>query len=141
MFTCLKPPFDAQLEAFMAQMPISRSLQPDMIPMVRTYLAQTNTADLIITGRQIEHEEHMIHVSGGGKITLSVFRPTGRRAAATHGGATKPGPGIYYIHGGGFVVGNRFLGMSVVADWIEELDMTCVSVEYRLAPEHHIPLP
>ncbi|PGH11601.1 hypothetical protein AJ80_07071 [Polytolypa hystricis UAMH7299] len=140
MHSLSKPPFDVQLEAFMAQVPIPQNLEPEMIPMMRTALAQANTADLIISGRPIEHEEHTIPVPGGGEITLSVFRPTAV-AAAAEGCAKKPGPGIYFIHGGGLVMGNRFLGMSVVADWIEELDATCVSVEYRLAPEYPYPTP
>ena len=36
---------------------------------------------------------------------------------------------------------NRFLGMDAVAEWIEECDAVCISVEYRLAPENPDPAP
>lgn len=48
-------------------------------------------------------------------------------------------PVLYYIHGGGFVGG----GPDVVAELcrliVETTDCVCVSVDYRLAPEHPYP--
>ncbi|KAJ5745466.1 alpha/beta hydrolase fold-3 domain-containing protein [Penicillium odoratum] len=129
-----KPPFDPELEALMAKMPSNPDMRPDILPIMRTGLEQVFTADAVISGKPIEHEEVQIQVSGG-EITLSIFRPTSRSDSQ------KLGPGIYFIHGGGLVVGNQFLGMSVVAEWIEKFEATCVSVEYRLAPEHPYPIP
>ena len=66
-----------------------------------------------------------------GEITLSVFAPQE---------PSRPGPGLYWVHGGGMVVGTRF-------DAVEALDVAAavgavvVSVEYRLAPEHPAPAP
>jgi acetyl esterase/lipase len=128
-----KPPFDPTLEAFMARMPMSHDIRPEMIPMMRSELSQIYTAE-VIARKPVQHEEVQIPVSGG-EITLSIFRPTSR----VH--AKKLNPGIYYIHGGGLVMGNRFLGMSVVSEWVEKFEATCVSVEYRLAPEHPYPIP
>ncbi len=39
------------------------------------------------------------------------------------------------------IAGNRFAGMSIVAEWVKECEAVCVSVEYRLAPEHPDPIP
>jgi acetyl esterase/lipase len=39
------------------------------------------------------------------------------------------------------VIGDRFLGMPEVLQWVEEFDAVCVSVEYRLAPEFPNPYP
>jgi acetyl esterase/lipase len=45
-------------------------------------------------------------------------------------------PAIYYIHGGGMIFGTRFFLLGSTFQWIKELDITLISVEYRLAPEH-----
>jgi acetyl esterase/lipase len=37
--------------------------------------------------------------------------------------------------------GDRFTGLGQVIDWIEGFDAVCVTVEYRLAPEHPDPYP
>lgn len=39
------------------------------------------------------------------------------------------------------ILANRFLGMNIVADWIEGCDTVCVSVECRLALENPHPVP
>jgi hypothetical protein len=36
-------------------------------------------------------------------------------------------------------MGNRFAGLSVALDWVEEHHAVCVTTEYRLAPS--IPIP
>lgn len=53
----------------------------------------------------------------------------------------RPGPGIYFIHGGGMVMGNRFAGAAPIVQWAMKHDAVCVSVEYRLAPEYPSPVP
>lgn len=50
-------------------------------------------------------------------------------------------PGIYFIHSGGMILANRFLGMNIVADWIEECDAVCVFVECKVALENPHPAP
>ncbi|KAJ5927852.1 alpha/beta hydrolase fold-3 domain-containing protein [Penicillium verhagenii] len=129
-----KPPFDPALEAFMAQLSIAKEINLEIIPMIRTTLWQAHTAEIVISGKAIKHKEIQIPVPGG-EITLSIFEPANRPDNQ------EPGPGIYYVHGGGFLVGNRFMGMSVVTEWVEKLNATCISVEYRLAPEHPYPIP
>lgn len=39
------------------------------------------------------------------------------------------------------IAGNRFLGISGILDWVEDMGVLCVSVEYRLPPEHPDPAP
>ncbi|OCK86408.1 hypothetical protein K432DRAFT_387757 [Lepidopterella palustris CBS 459.81] len=127
-----KPPYDAELAAALAQMPIPKEITKEMIPLIRAGADQT-TAEIAIAGKQISHEERSIP-GPGGDILLSIFRPT------TDTGSTSK-PGIYFIHGGGMIMGNRFLGMNSVADWIEACDAVAVSVEYRQAPENPHPAP
>ena len=68
----------------------------------------------------------------GGQLTLSVFARPG------HTGA---GPGIFHIHGGGMVMGNRFAGMPQMLRWVLEHDAVATTIEYRLAPEFPDPYP
>jgi len=50
-------------------------------------------------------------------------------------------PALYWMHGGGTVIGNRFMDNARLNEWCRSLSCACVSVEYRLAPEAPYPLP
>jgi acetyl esterase/lipase len=52
-----------------------------------------------------------------------------------------PVPAIYFIHGGGMIVGDNRFGLPEALDLAEPLGMAVVSVEYRLAPETPHPGP
>ena len=70
--------------------------------------------------------------SGDPDITVRVYRPVN---------ATGPLPGVYYIHGGGMIMGDiagEDAGATMLCDLIGAV---VVSVEYRLAPEHPHPAP
>ncbi|MET8054285.1 MULTISPECIES: alpha/beta hydrolase [unclassified Streptosporangium] len=65
-------------------------------------------------------------------ITVRIYRPV--NASGTL-------PGIYYIHGGGMILGN-VAGEDAAATMIcDQVGAVVVSVEYRLAPEHPHPAP
>lgn len=66
-----------------------------------------------------------------GDVLLSVFSPIAPTSTSL--------PAVYFIHGGGQVSGDRFAALSVVMEWFESIDITFVSVEYHLAPEHRAP--
>jgi acetyl esterase len=53
--------------------------------------------------------------------------------------ATAPVPGVYDIHGGGFVLGTLDLVHGRNAELCRELNAVVVSVDYRLAPEQQFP--
>jgi len=57
---------------------------------------------------------------------------------ADSGAAT---PGLLYIHGGGFVLGDLDMFHAHVLRLVDELQIVVVSVDYRLAPEHPFPAP
>jgi acetyl esterase/lipase len=70
--------------------------------------------------------------SGQPDIELRIIAPKGRAG---------PVPGLYWIHGGGFVFGSADDEIPALARVAEALGVMAVSVEYRLAPEHPFPNP
>lgn len=63
-------------------------------------------------------------------LIVSVFR---------RGTRHRPGLGIYHIHGGGMVAGDRFTSVFRALDLAERFDAAVITIEYRLAPEHPDP--
>ncbi|RDL30792.1 uncharacterized protein BP5553_10137 [Venustampulla echinocandica] len=48
-------------------------------------------------------------------------------------------PGIFYLHGGGLILGKRTFLLQSTFPWIKELDTVLITPEYRLAPENQHP--
>jgi acetyl esterase/lipase len=69
---------------------------------------------------------------GDPEVEVCVIRPRG---------LTVPAPGLYWIHGGGFVLGDVDSDLAGPAHIADTLGVVVVSVEYRLAPEHPFPGP
>ncbi len=128
------PPFDPELSPLLAELAalMPPTLTPEMIPLMRQSSVTPPIEDLLLD-RPVTHVERTIPgPAGAPDLTVSVF------ARADH---ATPGPAIYHTHGGGMVLGDRFVGIDVVLDWVQDLDAVAVSVEYRLAPEHPDPAP
>ncbi|MCH2185137.1 alpha/beta hydrolase, partial [Myxococcota bacterium] len=54
-------------------------------------------------------------------------------------GASGQRPGVFEIHGGGFLIGSKEMMDPWCDRLVAELDIVVVSVDYRLAPEHRFP--
>jgi acetyl esterase/lipase len=80
----------------------------------------------------IERREVTIPGHEGAELQASVF------ARKDHAGT---GPGVYHVHGGGMVTGDRMVGIGQVMPWVAEHDAVLITVEYRLAPEFPHPYP
>jgi acetyl esterase/lipase len=128
-----RPPFDPELEAVLAVLgeQLPSTLTPEMIPLMRQADVTPPIAEVLVD-RDVVHEERTIPGFEGAEIVVSIFSP------ATRAGSR---PGILHPHGGGMIIGDRFTGISVMLDWVERFGAVCVSVEYRLAPEHPDPYP
>lgn len=128
------PPFDPELGATLVALGdlITPTLTPDMIEGMRQSFVATPIEDLL-AGRPVEHFERTIPGPvGAPDLIVSIFRRIDHEPG---------GPGIFHIHGGGMVMGDRFLGADWLIEWVELLDAVAVSVEYRLAPENPDPAP
>jgi acetyl esterase/lipase len=128
--TPVRPPYDPELDALLADSPLPAVLTPDMIGPLRA-APFTAPIEEALAARAMDHE--VVSVPGpDGELTASVFTPRGR---------TRTGPGIYYLHGGGFIIGDRFTGIEHILDHALDHNGVVVSLDYRLAPEHPDPAP
>ncbi|MDX8055542.1 alpha/beta hydrolase fold domain-containing protein [Lentzea sp. BCCO 10_0798] len=109
-----RPAFDPELSALLAEMPLSTELSHEMLQQIRRMPSPPFKTDA---------ERHDVTV---GEITLTVFRPRGLE---------RPAPCVYWIHGGGMMMGDRFSQIDIPLQWLEELGVVVVTVEHRLAPE------
>jgi acetyl esterase/lipase len=133
--TVPRPPFDPELEAVLTllsdQMPMS--ITPEMIPLMRQAAPAPGVgADDALTAAGIVRRDVTIPGHDGDEIEVSVLSRPDR---------TGVGPGIYYTHGGGMIMGDRFVGLDILLGWINDFDAVVVTVEYRLAPEFPDPYP
>jgi acetyl esterase/lipase len=128
------PPFDPELvpalDALAKVMP--SAVLPEMVPALRRFMAATApTDDELRRGGAINFTERRIPGSEGApEISLLICRP---------GGSAGPRPAVYFTHGGGMILGNNRNLIGEMLDWVQELGIVLVSVEYRLAPEHPFP--
>ncbi|MGY4710651.1 alpha/beta hydrolase [Mycolicibacterium sp. CBM1] len=65
-------------------------------------------------------------------VGVRLYRPAG---------ASGPTPGLVWIHGGGYVLGTAAQDDALCRRFVERLQITVASVDYRLAPEHPYPAP
>ncbi|WP_341940705.1 alpha/beta hydrolase [Microbacterium sp. LWH10-1.2] len=133
--TIARPPFDPELEAalLLAGGEIPTTLNLEMIPFMRESIVsgEDQMADLLAS-RGFVSRDVTIAGHGGDEIVVSVVQKQGR---------TGVGPGIFHTHGGGMIIGNRWLGVDGFLDWAERFNGVIVTVEYRLAPEFPDPYP
>ncbi|MGW2483703.1 alpha/beta hydrolase [Streptomyces sp. NPDC001571] len=89
--------------------------------------------DLAAGGRFEVRELRVPGQSGGPDVTLVGARPAGLAG---------PLPLLYYLHGGGMIMGNAWSVLPrVLREWALPLGLAVVSVEYPLAPQSRYPVP
>ena len=70
--------------------------------------------------------------AGDPDVSVRLYRPAG---------LPQPAAALYWIHGGGMVMGNVEMNDPFCANIADQLNVLVASVEYRLAPEHPFPAP
>ncbi len=122
-----RPAFDPELKAGLSVVGgmFPPTITPDLIDFMRTSYASPPLGDLL-RDRGIERQDHTCRGHQGDPLELSVLR---------HRAATGRVPVVVYAHSGGLMFGDRFSGIDLVLDWVDELGAALMTVEYRLAPE------
>jgi len=115
---------DAELRAALDMLPQGLgNISRDNIVAVREMLAQQRVPAAETPVTVAEQSIKGAH----GEVRVLVYRHPEQR----------PGPGVLWIHGGGYILGSAEDDRARVI--AEELACTVVSVDYRLAPEHPFP--
>ena len=128
-----RPPYDPELAAVFDVIGDSAARMTLETLSTMRAVAASNTLSVedLRRGGAVEARELTVPgPTGAPDLTLLTLRPAD---------AAGPLPGLYPIHGGGFVLGNRRLGLDDVLEWVLEVGLVVVSVEYRLAPDHPYP--
>ncbi|WP_055689132.1 alpha/beta hydrolase [Streptomyces prasinus] len=124
--TTARPALDPELRELLAGMPLMSQLSPEVLAQLRKL--PSTPVDSLLAHRQVDRREITVPAKNGIAIPLSVFTParTERTTAA---------PCVYWMHGGGMVMGDRFSQIDIPLEWLDEFGAVVVSVDYRLAPE------
>jgi len=132
------PPFDPELQPALDAMSSGGGLvlSLELIPAIRQAPSPfpVPTIDDLRDSGAFEVSERLVPgPAGAPDVSLLICRPAGPEAAV---------PCLYFIHGGGMVMGdNRSGGFPGALAHAEKLGAAVVSVEYRLAPETPHPGP
>nr|WSX53636.1 alpha/beta hydrolase [Streptomyces sp. NBC_00974] len=133
------PPFDPELSTALAALG-----EGAREPFTPENLAERQARDAAVRPRptvrdleadgRFEVDELLVPgASGAPDVTLVSARPAGTAG---------PLPALYYMHGGGMVVGNAWSVLpQLLRAWARPLELAVVSVEYRLAPQARYPGP
>ncbi|AEM83092.1 alpha/beta hydrolase [Streptomyces violaceusniger] len=124
--TTARPALDPELRELLADMPLMSRLSPEVLAQLRQL--PSTPIESLLAHRQVDRREITVPVKDGAPVPLSVFSPanTDRTTAA---------PCVYWMHGGGMVMGDRYSQIDIPLEWLDEFGAVVVSVDYRLAPE------
>jgi len=126
---------DPELRAVVENLPADRPLDLKKIPEARAKMNKMVTAMLAglpavegVTGQ----DQLVPGPQGDPAVRVRVYRPN-----------DQPGklPALYWIHGGGYVMGDIEQDDRLMKQMVQRIGCTAVSVDYRLAPEHPFPAP
>ncbi|MEU7870051.1 alpha/beta hydrolase [Dactylosporangium sp. NPDC049140] len=124
--TPARPDIDPELRALLAGVPLASELTAEALAQVRQFASAP--VEPLLDGRAVNRREVIIPSPDGAQIPLSVFAPTG-------GDSSTAAPCVYWMHGGGMVMGDRFSQIDIPLEWLDLFGAVVISVDYRLAPE------
>jgi acetyl esterase/lipase len=128
----IDPEARVPLDGLLGVMPGGFNAIPDIVQRRATVEAMLSGIEVPDNPNVTREDRTVPGPQGDPDITVRIYRPVD---------ATGTLPGIYYIHGGGMILGN-VAGEDANATLLcDEVGAIVVSVEYRLAPENPHPAP
>ncbi|MEV4183862.1 alpha/beta hydrolase [Streptosporangium canum] len=134
----LHPNIDPELAAALAKAPLQVAdmdgIRAEDLPGIRLQIdaAGAAMAALEPDGRVTIEDRSVPGPDGAPDVRVRIYRPAGQRGTA---------PGLYWIHGGGMILGTVEMEDPRLVEYAAQLGCVIVSVGYRLAPEHPHPAP
>jgi acetyl esterase/lipase len=125
--TTARPALDPELRGLLASMPDAPPLNEETLEMIRPYA--TLPVETALAGRAVVGQEISIAGFDGIQIVLTILNPADAELSAG------PAPCVYWVHGGGMVMGDRYSQIDIPLDWLAGFGAVVVSVDYRLAPD------
>ena len=118
-----RPELDPELKAGLAGFPLTTGLDAELLAQFRQYVVP---AEAYLADRPVERHDLTVASADGAELPISVIRPTADAAGA---------PCVYWVHGGGMVMGDRFANLDIPLEWLDRFGAVVVTIDYRLAPE------
>lgn len=126
--TKARPDLDPELRDLLADMPLISRLSPEVLAQLRRL--PSPPVESFLDHRQVDRRDVTVQAKDGAPIPLSVFK-----LGSANAGRTIAAPCVYWMHGGGMVMGDRFSQIDIPLEWLDAFGAVVVSVDYRLAPE------
>ncbi|RSM55643.1 alpha/beta hydrolase [Actinoplanes sp. ATCC 53533] len=124
--TSARPAYDPELSILLDAMPQMPPLNSDTLAQIRPFASAP--LEPLLAGRAVERREITVPAPDGTPIPLSILRPATADPAIA-------APCVYWIHGGGMVMGDRYSQIDIPLAWLDLFGAVVISVDYRLAPE------
>ena len=119
-----RPAVDPELDERLAALPLAPVTSADALAQVRPFAS--SPVEPLLAGRDVHRREETATAADGTPVPLTVLSPADR---------TGPAPCVYWVHGGGMIMGDRFSQIDIPLEWLDQLGAVVVSVDHRLAPE------
>src|SRR5579885_931494 len=127
---------DPEVAAALQQVPVNLGALLDFNHMPASRARMAGRRPLLPPNEGVVAEDRRIPgPTGEPDITVRIYRAKAAPAAETRQ------PAIYWIHGGGMVMGGLDGDNVRLSEYVEQLGCVAVSVDYRLAPENPHPAP
>ncbi|WP_089212504.1 alpha/beta hydrolase [Streptosporangium subroseum] len=134
----LHPNIDPGLGAALLASPVPladmSTVRQEDLPDIRAQMNAMRAAMApVALDERVTIEDRMVPgPEGEPDIRLRIYRRAGQEGAV---------PGLYWIHGGGMIIGDPEMDDQRMVEYVVQLGCVAVSVDYRLAPEHPHPAP
>ncbi|MGP3918700.1 alpha/beta hydrolase [Nonomuraea sp. 10N515B] len=133
------PNLDPEIRAAIERTPLPALDMPSMTyEELDGFRAQINAflaAAPPVEAHVVIEDRHVPGPDGAPDVRVRIYRPAGDSRD------TADRPGLYWIHGGGMIIGVPEIDDAMMIGYVEQLGIVVVSVDYRLAPENPHPAP